>query len=824
MPKQDAPTNHSRTNEIAAASGDTSPADRTDLRFVRGAVGNHRSKVVPELFRWRERAATLAGLIILLCSQSATADVSGFFAVQGGIYYANGSGACQVTYDYALLSTIQLSNPHLSYFPSLQELQLTNGGSCTQTAVVPAGSFFTMDGTIYYSNGSGQACSYSNVPANINTSVLKAYPSFPTDLNMTYTGVCAGWGGPNLYPTSPLPASNSYFVTEGGIYFSNGAGHACQATYDSLILQGANTNAFGFPYFPSLAQAGLVNDGLCARPNISVGGFLVSDGSVYYVGADNNVCEFPFAGGIDTSAMAVYPAFPSDLFTNNGQCSTSPYRDIMTFGAAGDGVTDDSAAIQQAIAWAQTSGESIYFPPRTFLISQSDVSLSGSVTFRGLTSPAQINSGQSPATIVTPPTILVQGTVNAPTAVNSQILRGTSSIPIVNTFQAGQLLILNNFPTDKNGSDYCTVQSNQTCTYSTPWTSANQRQFRRRELIQVSSASASAITLAAPVLFDYETLDTLGSGNSFYTAPAIQGYAFLSLINPVKSVKISGITLVGMGIKGNFAENLTLIVPSAEFSSISGSSCYNCSVGLGDFDAQQTYSYVHFTGNSTNIVIANTTLNGPALIQNGIPTTAEQGMVELDQVVNAMVNITLGHYCPFSPTPTCPSPGTSQVLHGIQIDTNYEETPTGFTDIPDIGVNATVALGSSQVPNPYHDVQITADAFSAPVFNPTLSISGGATVCIKGATDVVDPYSLQGSPQTLQYTSGNGVGTYGSITANTSGVIALQIDVSSFLKVNGNYQSVEEAPAGTDPRNSNEKFSVANIVYGNTVQTWTGGC
>ena len=760
----------------------------------------------------------------LPAAANASSFVSGFFVAQGGIYFANGSGgaACAESYDLALLQSIQMATPNLSYFPSLKEVDLSNIGPCTSS--VPAGNFFTMDGTIYYTNGSGLACSYSNVPATINTASLTAYPAFPTDLGLTNQGVCSGWGGANQYPTSPLPAANAYFVTQGGVFFSNGAGHACQATYDSLLLQGINTKAFGFPYFPSLAQAGLVNDGLCARPNVEVGGFMVSDGSVYYVGADNNACEYSFAGGLDASSMTVYPTFPSDIFVNNGQCAVSPYIDIMNFGAVGNGVHDDTEAIQEAITAAETSGQGIYFPPRRFLVASSNVSLSGQVTFRGLTSPQQLGTVAGAVQQIQPPQILVQGTVDPPIAVPNRILRGATTISASNVFQANQILVLNNFPTDAAGSDSCDNLNGQCCygglgsegQCNSTKVVANQRQFRRRELIQVASATSNNVTLTSPVNFDYETLDTYGNGNPFYPVSALTGYAFLSLIHPTTSVTISGITLQGMSIEANNAQNFTVNVPSAQYTSFLGQTCYTCTFEIGVFDAEQTFSQINFSKNSFNVQVR-------ATVENGIPTTGEHGIVELDQVITANVNVILGAY---TSTGCGTQPDPYPVLHGVMIDTNYEEVQSGFTDVPDLNVTANVSLQGGSA-NGCHDIQVTADPFSAPVVKPTLELYGAPSVCIKGATNIADPYQLSGN--SLVYSNSNSNGGSGTVTANSTGAIALQLDESSNLVLStssgSSYQSVQEnTQAVQDVRNSSLTLGVTSITYGGTIASWTGGC
>src|ERR1700756_1482004 len=48
--------------------------------------------------------------------------------------------------------------------------------------------------------------------------------------------------------------------------------------------------------------------------------------------------------------------------------STTTFLDVRSYGAKGDGVTDDQPAIQRALSAAQATNASVYFGPGTYLL------------------------------------------------------------------------------------------------------------------------------------------------------------------------------------------------------------------------------------------------------------------------------------------------------------------------------------------------------------------------------------------------------------------------------------------------------------------------
>lgn len=75
-------------------------------------------------------------------------------------------------------------------------------------------------------------------------------------------------------------------------------------------------------------------------------------------------------GAVALSGTAAAGAIPTAAGADSDTGGTLPrVINVADFGASGDGSTDDTAAIQSAIAASQ-SGDAIYFPPGTYLVGQ----------------------------------------------------------------------------------------------------------------------------------------------------------------------------------------------------------------------------------------------------------------------------------------------------------------------------------------------------------------------------------------------------------------------------------------------------------------------
>lgn len=119
------------------------------------------------------------------------------------------------------------------------------------------------------------------------------------------------------------------------------------------------------------------------QPLKTSGGYVYRNGtpSQLYVNATNFsilvndskntlVYSFPDGTGLGVGAFSIEydPPFPNAVTSNYtiGD-KLSQYVSVMDFGAVGDGVTDDAAAVQDAIDYVQTLGGNLYFPKGVYL-------------------------------------------------------------------------------------------------------------------------------------------------------------------------------------------------------------------------------------------------------------------------------------------------------------------------------------------------------------------------------------------------------------------------------------------------------------------------
>lgn len=668
---------------------------------------------------------------VVLASASTPAANTEFITSEGVFFFNGQRQACQITFNKAVLSGQVLSPINLRYYPSLRDFGIDSTGICNSPSTMPAGEFLLANGTVYFSNGSGQSCQYVNVPSWINVANLAIYPSFPSDL-IAKGGVCAGWDGPNQYPATSPPEANSVFITDGGMFFNNGTGHACQITYSMAIRDHRNLSQIGFAYFPSLGQAGIVNDGLCGAgaQQMGEGPFLTANGSIYYSNGLGHACSYSFGGGVDTTGLTMYPSFPSDLLVDDGVCAQSPFVDASggELGLNQQDAENNASRLSEFLA--TNSPASIYFR-------------NGIYPFKG-TDPANPNDPQPPAfTLGSNVTLAGEGTLASDSnstrqkvaivgtlgddsrVVNSPIVKGTTTVFLTNDDGTGTPFIksddvvrLNNYPTGPGDEGSC---DEATCIYTGP---PNLRQNRRRELLRVATSNLNSVTFEIGVLYDY---------------PSGSGPVFLRKINSVDNVSILGLTLDGLSFNFSYARNLSFKGVAAKRTNLAASGCFQCYVDFSDFDGQGEDLRVDFFEGSFDTKISGKFRGGS--------TTSDNGVVKLNQVRKAEINAIFNGHDP-SGAPD----------HGIFIDTDYYEAPSGFPNNPvdDIKINATYILDPQYVVPP--DINLSGEPWiGSPISNVSIT-SNGMSLRFAGAQQITTTAS--GSSQ-LSISTSNRVSVTG---------------------------------------------------------------
>lgn len=357
-------------------------------------------------------------------------------------------------------------------------------------------------------------------------------------------------------------------------------------------------------------------------------------------------------------------------------------------GAIGDGHTDDTTSIQDALRL----GGTIYLPAGTYLISQNLVIGSNTI----LQGPGTIEATRNDTA-----SLLIQGHAENPIAAPPGIVSGTTTIQIANSLRKGDLVEISNFPTDQ--SDSYTVPKG--CAINCPryyvaYTARSQRSLRRKEITEVTSETPHSITLAHATIFGY---------------PANSGTA-IRKITPASFVSLKDLTLRNVNIQSTYASDLVISNITALSSGFVSATCYRCDINYANFDAQGTESRVDIYESSRFIDVSGTYKN--------YNSTADNGIVKLDQVANVKLDVSIGDT-------KVSGNGNPVLTHGVMIDTDYSENPTGFADVPSQNITGVItSIGAKPT-----DLFITANPFVASVTGVSLTTKGGTSVYLKGVVD-----------------------------------------------------------------------------------------
>ena len=175
----------------------------------------------------------------------------------------------------------------------------------------------------------------------------------------------------NLSPVGGVAAqffTNNGVILSGGKLYSYGAGTTTpQATYTSASGATAHTNPIILNSAGRVATGEIwLTDGLQYK-------FVLKDANDVLIATYDNIIGIN--SSFDAFQISYTPPFTASVATTVGD-KLAQTVSVMDFGAVGDGVTDDTAAIQAAI----DSGSTVYFPDGTYLVSTAG---SGSVDRKG---------------------------------------------------------------------------------------------------------------------------------------------------------------------------------------------------------------------------------------------------------------------------------------------------------------------------------------------------------------------------------------------------------------------------------------------------------
>jgi hypothetical protein len=365
----------------------------------------------------------------------------------------------------------------------------------------------------------------------------------------------------------------------------------------------------------------------------------------------------------------------------------TPSHNVKDNGAIGDGRTDDTASLQSAL----NLGGTVDLPAGTYRISKNLI-IGSHTTLRG---PGTIEAAQTGIA-----SILIQGHADNPATATHAIASGASTIPIASSFRKGDLIEISYFPTDQ--SDSYTVPNG--CTLNCPRhyaasTTQSQRALRRKEVNEVASETPQSISLVHATLFAYPA----GSGT------------VIKKITPASSISFEDLTLHNVSVVSTYASDLVIRNVTALSSSFVAATCYRCDINYTNFDAQGTESRVDIYESSRFLDVAGTYKNFSA--------NADNGIVKLNQTSDAKLNVSIGDT-------KVSAGGNSGLMHGVMIDTDFSENPTGFAAVPSQNISG-VITSIGKTPS---DLFITANPSVAPITGVSFITKHGTRVYLKGVT------------------------------------------------------------------------------------------
>jgi hypothetical protein len=171
----------------------------------------------------------------------------------------------------------------------------------------------------------------------------------------------------NLSPVGGAAAqffTNTGAVLTGGKLYTYAAGTTTPlATYTTSSGSVARTNPV------VLDAAGRVPDGgeIWLAPNVSYK-FVLKDSSDTLIATYDNITGINGTGVATNASNVQYDPAGTGAVATTVQAKLRETVSVKDFGAVGDGVTDDTTAIQEAVDYVSVNGGAVYFPAGSYLL------------------------------------------------------------------------------------------------------------------------------------------------------------------------------------------------------------------------------------------------------------------------------------------------------------------------------------------------------------------------------------------------------------------------------------------------------------------------
>lgn len=304
-------------------------------------------------------------------------------------------------------------------------------------------------------------------------------------------------------------------------------------------------------------------------------------------------------------------------------------------------------AADRGVGVVDLAGQTVFIPAGVTTWSRSRVEIRNG-TLRGPAVAAQ----QQPTAY-----IKLWGSVSADVSYTSAIAQGTRSFTVAQAYNRGDLLLLSDYPTD--ASDAIASEGPvdafgfRTRAYGTPATT-NKRQFRRKEILSVRSASSSAFTCETATAHGYST----------------EGLKF-QRIDPLTGVTFQNVRFENVGLYLRHTRDLAFLGCTAHAAQMAAAMAYNTRVDFTDWDCADTDGRVDFFEASKGIRITGSYRN--------FNSPADNGPVKVNGCLDTRIDVIVEGI-------------RGGLGHAVMIDTNYDEAPSGYPDLPcrNFSINAVV--------------------------------------------------------------------------------------------------------------------------------------